>query len=654
MRGAKFVSVTRTDPFKVKQVRGPFVAIEPHPETSSSTDELVDLARSIDGPVAADLFCGCGGMSLGLEAAGFTSIVGVDYNEQALETYNGLFAGMALHRDLSDPAAIQEVVELLRKAEVDLISGGPPCQPFSRAGRSRIRELVDLGLRDAHDHRRDLWQSFVEIVAGVKPRAAIMENVPELALGDDMRTLRTIVDELEGEGYDVYTRILSAPDLGIPQFRQRMILVAIRDGGLFSWPEPVEELVTLGHAIGDLPPIEGGWRPDGGAAGYQEYLPELDNEFVAEMRDGIEVDAMSRLYDHITKPVREDDREIFAQMDSSTKYSDIEESLKRYRDDIFDDKYKRLDLNQPSRSITAHIAKDGYWYIHPTQERTLSVREAARLQTFPDRVRFAGGPSSAFRQIGNAVPPRLSSAVGAEVAKALVAQPSAKLSTRDISKSLSRWFSRQADLSSPWYRSSSPWSVIQAEAMLGRRTSTVNSFAWPLLEKLGTPADTLLNGKDVFDLLIEPAKKSGLGESLRSAAEWYEQELGEHFILASTMSANPFVGETVARLAEIVAVPESDIPIHNSQGALRVAARHSGQPVDRINKGSDGRIAIARLVGGSVLRRSNDQARKAHLALLELAESNCIAGTPSCSSCPLRASCHFAAKNYDADAQLFG
>ena len=645
--------MSSSDPYKVKQVRGPFVSIDPHPQTASTVDELVALAKSVDGPLAADLFCGCGGMSLGLEGAGFTSIVGVDYNEQALETYNGLFAGMALHRDLSDPAVIKEVIQLLREADVDLISGGPPCQPFSRAGRSRIRELVDLGLRDAHDRRRDLWQSFVEIVAGVKPRAAIMENVPELALGDDMRTLRTIVDELEGEGYDVYTRILSAPDLGIPQFRQRMILVAIRDGGEFTWPDPVEELVTLGHAIGDLPSIEGGWRPEGGAAGYQDYRPELYNDFVAEMRDGLHIDAASRLYDHITKPVREDDREIFAQMDSSTKYSDIDESLKRYRDDIFDDKYKRLDLNQPSRSITAHIAKDGYWYIHPTQERTISVREAARLQTFPDRVRFAGGPSSAFRQIGNAVPPRLSRAVGAEVAKSLTARPAQKPSTRDLSKTLSRWFSRQEELSAPWYRSSSPWSVIQAEALLGRRTPTANGFAWPLLEKLGTPEETLSNGDDIFDLLIEPAKKTDVGASLRNAAKWYQEEPGEHFVLASTMSANPFVGEAVARLAEIVAVPDSDIPIHNTQGALRVAARHSGRPVDRINKGSDGRIEIARLVGGSVLVRSNDQARKAHLALLELAETNCTAGTPSCSSCPLRASCDYASQNYDPDTQLF-
>ena len=109
----------------------------------------------------------------------------------------------------------------------------------------------------------------------------------------------------------------------------------------------------------------------------------------------------------------------FELIDSKTRYSDLPTELKRYRDDIFDDKYKRLDGDDVSRTITAHIAKDGYWYIHPEQNRTLTVREAARLQTFPDYFRFAGPPSAAFKQIGNAVPPRLGLAVGRAVLEAL-------------------------------------------------------------------------------------------------------------------------------------------------------------------------------------------------------------------------------------------
>ena len=173
--------------------------------------------------------------------------------------------------------------------------------------------------------------------------------------------------------------------------------------------------MTVWNAIGDLPPVEGGWRPEGGADGWTPYEAAPTNAFQRRMREGMDGDDADRVYDHITRPVREDDKVAFEQMDSKTRYSDLPEHLRRYRDDIFDDKYKRLDENGLSRTITAHIAKDGYWYIHPRENRTLTVREAARLQTFPDRYRFAGPPSAAFRQIGNAVPPFVGEQLGVAV-----------------------------------------------------------------------------------------------------------------------------------------------------------------------------------------------------------------------------------------------
>ena len=108
-------------------------------------------------------------------------------------------------------------------------------------------------------------------------------------------------------------------------------------------------------------------------------------------------------------------------MTHATKYTDLNKEHQRYRGDIFDDKYNRLNENDLSRTITAHIAKDGYWYIHPRQSRTLTVSEAARLQTFPDDFRFDGPPSAAFRQIGNAVPPRLGYVLGEAILKSLEA-----------------------------------------------------------------------------------------------------------------------------------------------------------------------------------------------------------------------------------------
>ena len=148
-----------------------------------------------------------------------------------------------------------------------------------------------------------------------------------------------------------------------------------------------------------------------------------------------------RIYDHFARPVRQDDLEAFRMMKADTRYSDLPKRLRRYTTDHFDDKYKRLDLKKPSRTITAHIARDGYWYIHPTEHRTLTMREAARIQSFPDRFRFAGTPSHAFRQIGEAVPPLVGRAIGKSLLQSL-AQPkrsSHSMRTRDVSQALAQW-----------------------------------------------------------------------------------------------------------------------------------------------------------------------------------------------------------------------
>src|SRR5205085_7290206 len=124
-----------------------------------------------------------------------------------------------------------------------------------------------------------------------------------------------------------------------------------------------------------------------------------------------------------------DDAEAFRLLKEGQTYRDLPTKLQRYRTDIFDDKYKRLAWDEVSRSITAHIAKDGYWYIHPEQHRTLSIREAARIQTFPDRFRFAGEPTHRYRQIGNAVPPLLAEHLGRSIHGAL-ARPRGRRRTR--------------------------------------------------------------------------------------------------------------------------------------------------------------------------------------------------------------------------------
>lgn len=365
-------------------------------------DEWCRLERSSGRPLAVDLFSGAGGLGAGVEAAGWTVVTAVDHDTAALDTHRANFRGQALEVDMADPTQVTALIKRLRPLAIDLIAGGPPCQPFSRAGRAKIRSLINHGVRDEVDSRKELWRAFIDVVLALKPRAVLMENVPDMAIGDDLLVIRTIADILEGAGYAVDYRLLDAWRHGVPQHRKRFILQARNDGALPSWPPPMERRPTVRDAIEDLPKLHG-------TTGARElpYTGQPSSALGTALRD----DHTKTICDHMTRPVRDDDREAFKLMTASTLYSDLPERLRRYRSDTFKDKYKRLDWDDLSRTITAHIAKDGYWYIHPEEHRTLTVREAARIQTFPDSFRFAGTRSDAFRQIGNAVPPALGRAV---------------------------------------------------------------------------------------------------------------------------------------------------------------------------------------------------------------------------------------------------
>jgi DNA (cytosine-5)-methyltransferase 1 len=617
-------------PYGVKLIRGPVVEVPPHPRSCDSAEDLLARLPEFIRPKAADLFCGAGGVSLGLMDAGFDVIVGVDHDADALRTHAGLCPGWTADRDLSDPGAIDEITDLLVECDLALIAGAPPCQPFSRAGMSKIRDLVRKGRRDPRDKRRDLWEAFIEICVRVQPPVVLFENVPDMAFGDEVSILRRMTEALEESEYTVHAQVMSAAKHGVPQYRQRLLLVALRQGHEFHWPRPTRE-TTVADAIGDLPTVEGGWRPEGGGSGFTDYQPpEHPTPFVRRMRTGIPRHHQHRLYDHITRPVREDDARAFALMDSSTLYADLPGHLKRYRDDIFDDKYKRLDDHLPSRSITAHIAKDGYWYIHPTQSRTLTVREAARLQTFPDRVRFAGPPSAAFRQIGNAVPPRLAERIGKRIIAALSADSVHTASTRDHARSLSDWILMKDQLAAPWLEAQSPWTIIQAELLLGRSGTSEIRKHWPRLEKLDTPALSLDHGEEL---------RASLGpkraERVLEAARWYEND---RTVLDSDVEIgrNPHVPTGVAKLAALLT--SGDVPgvLVQSAGLLRVAARFTGRPVDKVNRGTEGRMAIARLVGGS------DLAPRAMAGLIEVSRSVCLPDRSDCPYCPLSENCRSA------------
>lgn len=631
-------AATQRGHYGVKLVRGPFVRLAAHPQACEDEEAFLSYTarlRDEGAHLAADLFSGGGGLSLGLEAAGYRVVLAADKDAEAVETHQHHFGGLALDWDLSDTGRVAKVAELVSAAGVELLAGGPPCQPFSKAGRSKIRHRIRHGLRGPNDEREDLWRSFLEVVRLAIPVAVVMENVPDMALDREMFILRTMVHELESLGYAVEKRVVETWRYGVPQFRQRLILVALRDRVAFRWPDETPDKITVWNAIGDLPEVEGGWRAEGGAEGWADYDKPI-TEFQHRMREGMGTAAARKVHDHITRPVREDDERAFQLMDATTRYSDLPADMKRYRDDIFDDKYKRLDEDGLSRTITAHIAKDGYWYIHPRQNRTLTVREAARLQTFPDRFRFAGPPSAAFRQIGNAVPPAVSEHLGRAIRASLSSARPAAPSTQEVAGMLAGWFAVLPRLSVPWLRARSRWQVVAAEILLDRIPVQQARALWPLVARWEDPAATLAAAAELHEI-GKWLGRGGRAERVHEVASLLARS-PERLDDDDAVRRIPGVNEAVADLA-ILAVatgPEDDSeePVLAGRGVLRAVARFTGEQVDRRNRLTDGRLGVARMIG-----YGND-ARDAHLGLIELAASLCRPTEPSCTECPLSGICH--------------
>lgn len=623
--------------YGVKLVRGPFVELPSHSLAVDEGADLPAIAAKSTGPLAADLFCGAGGLSLGLADAGYSVILGVDNDADALATHRAYHPGLSANWDLGDEDVVERTGELIRDLGVQLVAGGPPCQPFSKAGRSGLRDLVRTGRRDAHDHRSELWQSFLRIVSIAQPEAVLMENVPDMALDRDMLILRTMADELEHLGYSVETRVVDTWRYGVPQHRQRLILVALADRVRFDWPAEHAQVVTLGNAISDLPPVDGGWRPDGGADGWADYDGPRTS-YQKKMRERVRIDDLAKLFDHITRPVRDDDLRIFENMDSKTKYSDIDPELRRYRHDIFDDKYKRLDYDDLSRTITAHIAKDGYWYIHPEQHRTISVREAARIQTFPDHIRFSGPPTAAFRQIGNAVPPRLGFELGTAIRASLEAGEQILHTRSEVGLRLARWFMESARGGVPWLDAPSRWVVLQCEILWPRLSADQLGAAYKATLACATPRLTLENEGPLRRIATVLGRGPRVDDLIETAAYFVENPEGlEPDSPLDALSKAPNVSSTLATLAARIVPGPSEDPVIVNQAVLRVAARYHGTSVDQRNKLSDGRLAVAAMIGG------DDLSHEAHLALLEIGQTVCGPAKTDCAHCPLEADCVMAA-----------
>ena len=587
---------------------------------------------SLPRPWAIDLFSGAGGLSLGLEQGGFSIVAAADSDPVAIETHAANIPGLTWVGDLTDPTDFMDQLDRWGIERVDLLAGGPPCQPFSRAGTAKIGNLVKSGSRPAHDDRTDLWQSFFAILDRLSPSAMLFENVPDFARAQGGALLVSLVDELRNRGYRAHVQELKAWRHGVPQHRSRLFVVGLATGVDFSWPKPVEERPTVWQAIGDLPAVPPDTRDE-----VQPYSGQSTSPLAKVLREGLQDEEVGLIRDHITRAVRPDDAMIYRHMEPGDTYLDVPEHLRRYRHDIFDDKYFRLSFEDVSRTITAHIAKDGYWYIHPQQDRTLSVREAARLQTFPDRFRFAGHPTNRFRQIGNAVPPLLASAIATEVRRSL----NGRSNTHAIGErrpyygspfrsDLIGWF-RVHGRDFPWRSTKlTPWQFLLVEMCLHRtKADQVARVIRGVVGLGGTPESFLANANELEPYL------STLGLNWRSvnlaaAAKHVQDKLnGQVPNSWLELMAIPGVGDYIASAVQCFAFdrPSVLIDTNTSRIARRVLGEDSARPLWSI------RLHLRELAGEEGADAQWNQ------ALLDLGALVCKARSPSCGDCPVRSHC---------------
>lgn len=336
-----------------------------------------------------DLFSGVGGLSLGFEMAGFKAVIANEYDASIAESYvkNRPHVKMIVNDITQLP--IQETFSEYR-GKIDLIVGGPPCQGFSQKGQRK----------SINDERNFLFRYYYEVVALVKPKYFVMENVPNLLTTEDGYFKKEIESLFENIGYKIVADVLNASDFGVPQNRKRAVIIGRLGDYPLSMPKPQTRKVTIWDAISDLAYLE-----SGEGAEVQEYRYAPQSEYQRVLRDGSIL-----LHNHV-----------------ATKHSEL--ALERLRlippnkgrevlppehltKSIYSGTWSRMLKDDISVTITTRFdTPSSGRFTHPFLNRAITVREAARIQSFPDTFVFHGNKTSQMKQVGNAVPPLLAKAI---------------------------------------------------------------------------------------------------------------------------------------------------------------------------------------------------------------------------------------------------
>ena len=329
-----------------------------------------------------DLFSGAGGFSLGFKHAGFDVLCGIDNDLAAINTYQKNFGsekGVLL--DLSQTVNFKNLEKIIT-GKVDVIIGGPPCQGFSVAGK-----------RIAEDPRNKLYKTYLEFIDFYKPKAVIVENVPSILSLYGGRISNEIIQDLKNCGFSVSVHKVNAADFGVPQSRKRVFIVGLKvdNDNLVMSPIVTLGQVTSGMAISDLPLLENNY----GAEELSYDLPAL-NDYQKLMRLG-----SKKIHNHSAVVHKPETVKVISLVPDGGNYKSLPEELQNIRK--VNIAWTRLNSKKPSFTIDAGHNH----HFHYKANRVPTVRESARLQSFPDKFIFTGGRVSQYRQVGNAVPPLL-------------------------------------------------------------------------------------------------------------------------------------------------------------------------------------------------------------------------------------------------------
>ena len=437
-------------------------------------------------PVAVDLFCGMGGLSLGLEMAGFQLALGLDIHRPSIETfrYSHLKAVailgdiqrvLSLEKSNEDSLLCRALSQVIGARELDLLAAGIPCQGFSLANKKR----------SILDKRNYLFVYFVEATKTLKPKYVLIENVTGLVAYNNGSFVNDIKQALSEIGYHVEHRVLNAADYGVPQIRKRIIFMGCREGHSLFWPPPSfgtrsRPYRTVADAISDLPPLEASetskeYVPNKELTEYQRLMRGNQNELLNHAAPNHQKSVIEKI--HNTEPG--------------------EPMYERYKQRI------RLHPHEPSPTQVSGGIRPQFQFGHPNQDRGLTVRERARIQSIPDWVKIYGGIVQGRVQTGNAVPPLLGKAIGDSIYMGL--------HQTLFVESLLKWGENNLR-TFPWRKEGiTPYEVLIAEILLRKtKAESIVPTYLQLIEKYPAPDILSKANSEELKKLLEPLGLSSI------------------------------------------------------------------------------------------------------------------------------------------------